>query len=35
MTAVVLATPIIGILLGRRMNHFRQRALAREAEQPA
>jgi putative tricarboxylic transport membrane protein len=35
MTAVVLATPIIGILLGRRMNHFRQRALAREAEETA
>jgi putative tricarboxylic transport membrane protein len=35
MTAVVLATPIIGILLGRRMNYFRQRALAREADQPA
>ena len=35
MTVVVLATPIIGILLGRRMNRFRQRALAREAGQPA
>ena len=33
MTAVVLATPVIGLLLGRRMNRFRQRALAREKEQ--
>ena len=27
MTAVVLATPIVGVLLGVRMNKFRQRAL--------
>ena len=30
MTAVVLATPVIGVVLGTRMNRFRQRALARE-----
>jgi putative tricarboxylic transport membrane protein len=30
MTAVVVATPIVGILLGRRMHRFRQRALDRE-----
>jgi putative tricarboxylic transport membrane protein len=33
MTAVVLATPVIGLMLGRRMNRFRQRALIREKEQ--
>jgi hypothetical protein len=31
MTAVVLATPVIGLLLGRRMAYFRRRALARES----
>jgi putative tricarboxylic transport membrane protein len=30
MTAVVLATPVIGLLLGRRMAYFRKRALERE-----
>jgi hypothetical protein len=30
MTAVVVATPIIGVLLGARMNRFRQRTLARD-----
>jgi len=30
MTAVLIATPIIGILLGTRMNRLRQRAIARE-----
>ena len=30
MTAVVLATPVIGLLLGRRMAFFRARALERE-----
>ena len=30
MTGVVIATPIVGILLGRRMHRFRQRALERE-----
>ena len=32
MTAVVLATPIIGLLLGRRMAYFRTRALKRDGE---
>ena len=31
MTALVLATPVIGTLLGIRMKRFRDRALAREA----
>ena len=31
MTAVVLATPVVGTLLGVRMKRFRERALAREA----
>jgi len=30
MTAVVLATPVIGLLLGLRMARFRQRAVIRE-----
>ena len=30
MTAVVLATPVIGLLLGRRMAYFRARAVERE-----
>ena len=30
MTAVVLATPIVGIILGTRMKRFRQRAIERE-----
>jgi TctA family transporter len=30
MTAVVVATPIIGVLLGARMKRFRQRTLARD-----
>ncbi|MDC3267248.1 tripartite tricarboxylate transporter permease [Gammaproteobacteria bacterium] len=30
MTAVVLATPIVGIILGARMKRFRQRAIERE-----
>ncbi len=35
MTTVVLATPVIGLMLGRRMTRFRQRALARDREQSA
>ena len=32
MTTVVLATPVIGLMLGRRMTRFRKRALARERD---
>jgi putative tricarboxylic transport membrane protein len=35
MTLVVIATPIIGTLLGRRMAYFRRRALATDGEQLA
>ena len=33
MTTIVLATPVIGLMLGRRMTRFRKRALARERDQ--
>jgi len=31
MTAIVIATPVLGTLLGRRMNRLRRQDLARRA----